>query len=97
MNLKSFLIGSVMLAGLSGLSGCKPEKAYAERNEPPAYFTSVPAYDGAAVAITSGDFNEDGHLDFILTTNYNPGSSTQSKTYLYLGDGKGNFYNPKAK
>lgn len=43
------------------------------------------SYDVGATRIASGDVNEDGHMDFVITR------FSQNSTNLYIGDGKGNF------
>ncbi len=50
----------------------------------------------SGIALTSGDFDGDGDLDFIVgSLNYDPNHDRfgdySGKMYLYLNDGKGNF------
>jgi len=55
------------------------------------YCSETKVYSGNnAPSTIVGDFNEDGHLDFIVTgTKLEDNSTAQS--FLYEGDGKGNF------
>src|SRR3989344_6688639 len=77
-------------AGLAGLiSGCEGQDKLKDVM-PDYYFASVPMISTSGMALTTGDFNEDGHLDLIVGAKVG-NLSDRAKLYLFLGDGKGNF------
>ena len=97
------------LATLIGIIGCDssnvsplPERANVTTTEtkikmPITYFAEIDntQYHDGSVAITSGDFDGDGDLDFIVACNETKGNSAEDKVtriYLFKNDGKGNFY-----
>ena len=87
---------------IAGLLGCEEspegreyrleyqEKLNAQNKQP--YFASVPMPPESGIALTSGDFDGDGDVDFIVSA-FKPGSDdpAQGALYLFLNDGKGNF------
>ena len=50
---------------------------------------TVPCANQSSPALTTGDFNNDGNLDFLISATL-PGTNL-TKTYKYLGNGKGGF------
>lgn len=55
------------------------------------YFAETKVFAGSGTLSTVvGDFNEDGHLDYIVTGT-KVGDNGMVQSFLYLGDGKGNF------
>lgn len=70
---------------VAGLVGCENlQKA----PEPPRYFTTVEMGSETGMALTSGDFDGDGDLDFIVGARP---AVEYGHLYLFLNDGKGNF------
>ncbi len=55
----------------------------------PVPVADIPKCYSSSVSITAGDFNRDGNLDFIMSAII-PGAE-EIHSYLFLGDGKGNF------
>ena len=75
--------GSIIAAGLLS---CNENKEIPEK--PPKYFATVSMNADSGMALTNGDFDGDGDLDFIVGAfEWNNGG----QLYLYLNDGKGNF------
>ena len=71
---------------IAGLLGC--EKQPTEKPEPPKYFATVLMDSESGMALTNGDFDGDGDLDFIVGAHE---WAKGGQLYLYLNDGKGNF------
>ncbi len=82
-----FAYGSIIAAGLLG---CKENTQKETPSESPKYFASVLMAYESGMALTSGDFDGDGDLDFIVGAKY-PDFKGKANLYLYLNDGKGNF------
>ena len=85
-------IGIVSLAGLS-LVGCPKNDPAVYQGEPipeeptpMAYFAEVPMVVDSGMAMTNGDFDNDGDLDFIVGARWHGG-----RLYFYENDGTGNF------
>lgn len=51
---------------------------------------NIPNANQTSPILSTGDFNNDGYLDFIITAT-KPGTNV-AYTYTYLGNGKLNFY-----
>lgn len=74
----------------AGLLGCKENTQKETPPEPPQYFATVAMDPHTGMALTSGDFDGDGDLDFIVGAKL-PNFGGEAHLYLYLNDGKGNF------
>lgn len=96
------LLGAVTLSALS-LAGCykgKDGQYYPSENsklkadaefrkeakQQEGSFAEIPMWR-EGMAMTSGDFNRDGNLDFIVGVY----KDWNARLYLFEGDGKGNF------
>lgn len=89
---------TVLGLGAMILAGCKDDDNYNKRRklnikdleQAPVvndYFDKRPMWSESGMALTSGDFNGDGYLDFIVGTQ----RGGNAYLYFYEGDGKGNF------
>ena len=56
------------------------------------YFAEVSkGYHNTSPCLTTGDFNNDGNLDFILAKDSSEINSINTRLYFFAGDGKGSF------
>ncbi|MCL5018569.1 MAG: VCBS repeat-containing protein [Candidatus Pacearchaeota archaeon] len=102
-------LGLITALGLSGCNSCIQQDAKEVEEirkmnieqlekgpEMVDYFSEIQIEDYTTpLNMVYGDFNEDGHLDLIVST-ANKGTSFKNKygsgkLYFYEGDGKGNF------
>ena len=97
-------LGSAAYFGLAGcceLTGSCDEKTTPSSPTPqksvrPDFFATFPTtYYHPSVALTNGDFDGDGDLDFIVATN-DETEGSDGKLYFLENDGKGNFSPRKA-
>ena len=58
-----------------------------------AEIDNVGIQSASDVSITSGDFDNDGDLDIVVSSfeSKNAGQDTAIRLYYFKGDGKGNF------
>jgi len=88
---KTFSRAMISLAGIalaSGLAGCEDPTTQSPIPKSTDYFAVVPMSRSSGMALTSGDFNNDGNLDFVVGSSDN---WQEGILYFYQGDGKGNF------
>jgi hypothetical protein len=82
-----------LIAGLVGLTGCEvdSDKTHSKEIEITHhndYFATVPTNLKSRITISSGDFDGDGDLDFIVgITRW----SRDGELRIFINDGKGNF------
>lgn len=55
------------------------------------YFDSIPMVIYSGMALISGDFDNDGDLDFIVGARDGSLSTEAGRLYFFENDGKGNF------
>ena len=96
---KRAITKGLVTAGFVGLLGCVEESCQQPKIAKPdlGYFAAIRTYSKSGVAITNGDFDDDGDLDLIVGAyNLNKGKLVM---YLFENDGNGNFslvyYNPE--
>ena len=86
---QKFIASGLILAGLA--VGCAPRNTNSEAKVPvkSAEFASVPMWYESGMAMTSGDFDNDGDLDLIVGAKGN--AMTEAQLYRFNNDRKGNF------
>ena len=96
MDLKKIMIGSAaVVLGLVGLNSCPNSKNRVTRGMNDfKYFAEIPMVE-RGMALTSSDYDGDGDVDIIVGARKVGIGGV--RLYLFLNDGKGNFYNPREK
>lgn len=83
MTLKKILYSGIASISLIGLLGCSAKEGINTDSAKGKYFGQVPALGQSGVTSVTGDFDNDGDLDVIVTTINKSRKGIGARSYFY--------------